>query len=101
MPPEPPLPAVVLARAVVADVEAQAAEVALVPVDLVQLRSPQFLVQALLLELPARVEAELPLVLVALKLRLAEVALLAAVVKVAEVAAVDVTVTAVVLRLQR
>ena len=51
MPPEPPLPAVVLARAVVADVEAQAAEpVAVVPVDLVQLRSPQFLVQLLLLE---------------------------------------------------
>ena len=85
MPPEPPLPAVVLARAVVADVEAQAAEpVAVVPVDLVQLRSPQFLVQPLLLELP--------LVLVAARLRLAEVALLAAVVKVAEVAAVDVAV---------
>ena len=101
MPPEPPLPAVVLARAVVADVEAQAAEpVAVVPVDLVQLRSPQFLVQALLLELPARVEAELPLVLVAARLRLAEVALLAAVVKVAEVAAVDVTVAVVVLPLQ-
>jgi len=101
MPPEPPLPAVVLARAVVADVEAQAAEpVAVVPVDLVQLRSPQFLVQPLLLELPARVEAELPLVLVAAKLRLAEVALLAAVVKVAEVA-VDVTVMAVVLPLQQ
>ena len=34
MPPEPLLPAVVLARAVVADVEAQAAEpVAMVPVD--------------------------------------------------------------------
>lgn len=72
MPPEPPLPAVVLARAVVADVEAQAAEpVAVVPVDLVQLRSPQFLVQPLLLELP--------LVLVLARLRLAEVALLAAV----------------------
>ena len=87
MPPEPPLPAVVLARAVVADVEAQAAEpVAVVPVDLVQLRSPQFLVQPLLLELR--------LVLVAARLRLAEVALLAAVVKVAEVAAVDVAVVA-------
>ena len=62
----------VLARAVVADVEAQAAEpVAVVPVDLVQLRSPQFLVQPLLLALP--------LVLVAARLRLAEVALLAAV----------------------
>jgi hypothetical protein len=102
MPPEPLLPAVVLAGAVVADVEAQAAEpVAVVPVDLVQLRSPQFLVQALLLELPARVEAELPLVLVAARLRLAEVALLAAVVKVAEVAAVDVAVMAVVLPLQQ
>ena len=75
----PPLPAVVLARAVAADVEAQAAELAaLVPVDLVQLRSPQFLVQPLLLELP--------LVLVAARLRLAEVALLAAVVKVVEAA---------------
>jgi hypothetical protein len=99
MPQEPPLPAVV------ADVEAQAAEpVAVVPMDRVQLRSPQFLVQALLLELPARVEAELPLVLVAAKLRLAEVALLAAVVKVVEVAAVaavDVTVMAVVLPLQQ
>ena len=74
MPPEPPLPAVALARAVVADVEAQAAEpVAVVPVDLVQLRSPQFLVQPLLLELP--------LVLVAARLRLAEVVLLAAVVR--------------------
>ena len=84
MPPEPPLPAVVLARAVVADVEAQAAEpVAVVPVDLVQLRSPQFLVQPLLLELP--------LVLVVARLRLAEVALLAAV---GEVAAVDVAVAA-------
>ena len=71
MQPEPPLPAVVLARAVVADVEAQAAEpVAVVPVDLVQLRSPQFLVQPLLLELP--------LVLVAARLRLAEVAVVAA-----------------------
>ena len=99
MPLEPPVPAVVLARAVVADVEAQAAEP--VAVELVQLRSPQFLVQALLLELPARVEAELPLVLVAAKLRLAEVALLAAVVKVAEVAAVDVTVMVVVLPLQQ
>jgi len=70
--------------------EAQAAEpVAVVPVELVQLRSPQFLVQPLLLELPARVEAERPLVPVA-RLRLAEVALLAAVVKVAEVAVVDV-----------
>jgi len=85
MPPEPPLPAVVVARAVVADVEAQAAEpVAVVPVDLVQLRSPQFLVQPLLLELP--------LVLAAVRLRLAEVALLAA-----EEAAVDVAVVAVVL----
>ena len=77
---DPPLPA---ARAVVADVEAQAAEpVAVVPVDLVQLRSPQFLVQPLLLELP--------LVLPAARLRLAEVALLAAVaeVDVAAVAAV-------------
>ena len=84
MPPEPPLPAVVLARAVVADVEAQAAEpVVVVPVDLVQLRSPQFLVQPLLLELP--------LVLAAVRLRLAEVALLAA-----EEAAVDVAVVAVV-----
>ena len=72
MPQGPPLPAVV------ADVEAQAAELA----DLVQLRSPQFLVPPLLLELL--------LVLVAGRLRLAEVALLAAVVKVAEVAAVDV-----------
>ena len=75
MPPEPPLPAVVLARAVVVDVEAQAAEpVAVVLVELaelVQLRSPQFLVQPLLLELP--------LVLVVARLRLAEVALLAAV----------------------
>lgn len=86
MPPEPPLPAVVLARAVVADVEAQAAEpVAVVPVDLVQLRSPQFLVQPLLLELP--------LVLVAARLRLAEVALLAAV---GAVAAVDVAAASVV-----
>jgi len=72
MPPEPPLPAVVLARAVVADVEAQAAEpVAVVPVDLVQLRSLHFLVQPPLLELP--------LVLVAARLRVAELALLAAV----------------------
>ena len=94
MPLEPPVPAVVLARAVVADVEAQAAEpVAVVPVDLVQLRFPQFLVQPLLLELP--------LVLVAGRLRLAEGALLAAVVKVAEVAAVDVTVMVVVLPLQQ
>ena len=85
MPPESPLPAVVLARAVVAGVEAQAAEpVEVVPLEL-QLRSPQFLVQPLLLELP--------MVLVA-RLRLAEVALLAAVVKVAEVAAVDVAVVA-------
>ena len=62
----------VLARAVVADEEAQAAEpVAVVPVDLVQLRSLHFLVQPLLLELP--------LVLVAARLRLAEVARLAAV----------------------
>ena len=83
MPPEPPLPAVALARAVVADVEAQAAEpVAVVPVDLVQLRSPLFLVQPL--------PPELPLVLPVARLRLAEVALLAAVVKVAEVAVVDV-----------
>ena len=83
MPLEPPVPAVVLARAVVADVEAQAAEpVAVVLVDLVQLRSPQFLVQPLLLELPP--------VLPVARLRLAEVALLAAVVKVAEVAVVDV-----------
>ena len=92
--PEPPLQAaVVLARVAVVDVEAQAAPVAVVPVDLVQLRSPQILVQPLLPELPARVEAELPLVLVAARLRLAEVALLAAVVKVvkvAEVAVVDV-----------
>ena len=92
MPQEPPLPAAVLARAVGADVEAQAAPVAVVPVDLVQLRSPQFLVQPLLPELPARVEAELPLVLVAARLRLAEVA---------EVAVVDVTVMAVVLPLQQ
>ena len=90
MHPERPLPAVVLARAVVADVEAQAAEP--VAVALVQLRSPQFLVQPLLLELPARVEAELPLVLVAGKLRPAEVA---------EVAELDVTVIAVVLPLQQ
>ena len=77
MPPEPPLPAVVLARAVVADVEAQVGDVeaqaaepvAVVPVDLVQLRSLHFLVQPPLLELP--------LVLVAARLRLAEVALLA------------------------
>ena len=73
MPPEPPLPAVAQVRAAVADVEAQAAEpVAVVPLDPVQLRSPQFLVAA--------------------KLRLAEVALLAA---------VDVTVVAVVLPLQQ
>ena len=85
MPQGPPLAAVVLARAVVADVEAQAAEpVAVVPVDLVQLRSPQFLVQPLLLELP--------LVLVAARLRLAEVALLAAV----DVAVVAASVVAVV-----
>jgi len=72
MPPEPPLPAVVLARAVVADEEAQAAEpVPVVPVDLVQLRSLHFLVQPPLLELP--------LVLVAARLRVAELALLAAV----------------------
>jgi hypothetical protein len=89
---EPPLPAVALVRAVGADVEAQAAEpVAVVPVDLVQLRSPQFLVQALLLELP--------LVLVAARLRLAELALLAAVVKVAEVAEVAVVDAAVVVLL--
>ena len=65
---------------------AQAAEpVAVAPVDLVQFRSPHFLVQPLLLELP--------MVLVAARLRLAEAALLAAVVKVvkvAEVAVVDV-----------
>ena len=84
MPPEPPLPAVV------ADVEAQAVEpVAVVPVDLVQLRSPQFLVQPLLLELP--------LVLVAARLRLAEVALLAAV----DVAVVAASVVAVVLPLHQ
>ena len=71
MPQDPPLPAVVLA--VVADVEAQVEEpVAVVPVDLVQLRSPQFLVAA--------------------RLRLAEVA---------EVAAVDVTLMAVVRPLQQ
>ena len=88
MPQDPPLPAVVLA--VVADVEAQVEEpVAVVPVDLVQLRSPQFLVPPLLLELP--------LVLVAARLRLAEVVLLAAV---AEVGAVVVVVAAVVLPLQ-
>ena len=90
MPPEPPLPAVV--QVVVADVEAQAAEpVAVVPVELVELvrlRSPQFLVQPLLLELP--------LVQVAARLRLAEGVLLAA-----EVAAVDVAVLAVVLPLQQ
>ena len=97
MPPEPPLPAVVAdveAQAaepvVVADVEAQAAEpVAVAPVDLVQLRSPQFLVQPLLLELP--------LVLVAARLRLAEVALLAAV----DVAVVAASVVAVVLPLHQ
>ena len=62
----------VLARAVVADEEAPAAEpVAVVPVDLVQLRSLHFLVQPPLLELP--------LVLVAARLRAAELALLAAV----------------------
>ena len=94
MPPEPPLRAVVLARAVVADVEAQAAEpVAVVPVDLVQLRSPQFLVQALLLELP--------LVLVAARLRLAEVALLAAEVAAVDVAVLAAEVAAVVLPLQQ
>ena len=83
MPPEPPLPAVVLARAVVADVAAQAAEpVAVVPVDLVRLRSPQFLV-------PAR-------------LRLAEVAPLAAVdVAVVDVAVVAASVVAVVLPLHQ
>ena len=59
-----------------------AAPVAVVPVDLVQLRSPLFLVQPL--------PPELPLVLPVARLRLAEVALLAAVVKVAEVAVVDV-----------
>jgi hypothetical protein len=74
MPPEPPLRAVVLVRAVVADVEAQeAGPVAVVAVELVQLRSPQFLVQPLLLEFPR----------VAARLRLAEGVLLAA-----EVAAV-------------
>ena len=94
MPPEPPLQAVVAARAVAADVEAPAAEpVAVVPVELVQLRSPQFLVQPLLL-------LELPPVLVAVRLRLAEVALLAAVVKVVEVAApVDAAVVVAVLLL--
>ena len=62
---------------------AQAAEpVAVAPVDLVQFRSPHFLVQPL------------PPVLVAARLRLVEVALLAAVAKVAEVAAVDVAVVA-------
>ena len=90
MPQEPPLPAVALVRGVGADVEAQAAEpVAVVPVDLVQLRSPQFLVQPLLLELP--------LVLVAARLRLAEVALLAAV----DVAVVAASVLAVVLPLHQ
>jgi hypothetical protein len=90
MPQGPPLPAVVPARAVVADVEAQAAEpVAVVPGALVQLRSPQFLVQPLLLELP--------LVLVAARLRLAEVALLAAV----DVAVVAASVLAVVLPLHQ
>ena len=85
MPPERPLPAVALARAVVADVEAQAAEpVAVVPVDLVQLRSPQFLVQPL------------PLVLPAARLRLAEVALLAV-----DVAVVAASVVAVVLPLRQ
>ena len=55
---------------VVADEEAQAAEpVAVAPVDLAQLRSLHFLVQPPLLELP--------LVLVAARLRLAELALLA------------------------
>ena len=74
--PEPPLPAVVLARAVVADAEAQAAEPVVVvlveSVELVQLRFPRFLVQLL------------PLVLAAVRLRLAEAA--------AEVAEVDVAV---------
>ena len=66
----------------------------MVPAEPVQLRSPQFPVevQPLLLELPARVEAELPQVLVAARLRLAEVA---------ELAAVDVTLAAVVLPLQQ
>ena len=56
----------------------------MVKVDLVQLRSPEFLVRPLLLELP--------LVLVVARLRLAEVA---------ELAAVDVTLAAVVLPLQQ
>jgi hypothetical protein len=77
--PEPPLPAVVRARAGVADAEAQAAEpVEVVPVELVeleQLRSPRFLVQPLLLQLP---------MVPAVRLRLAEAA--------AEVAEVDVSV---------
>src|SRR5262245_2455236 len=91
MPQERPLPAVALVRAVGSDAEAQAAErVVVVPVDLVQLRSAQFLAQPLLLELPARVESERPVVLVVGRLRLAEVAFRAAVVKVAEVAVVDV-----------
>ena len=89
MHPEPPRPAVVLVRAVVADVEQAAEPVAAVKVDLVQLRSPQSLVQPLLLELPARVEAELLLLLVAARLRLAEVA------------AVDVAMVAVVRPLQQ
>ena len=90
MPLEPPVPAVVLARAVVADVEAQAAEpVAVVPVDLVQLRSPLFLVQPL--------PPELPLVLPVARLRLAEVALLAAV----DVAVVAASVVAMVRRLHQ
>ena len=94
MPPEPPLPAVVLVRAVVADVEAQAAEpVAVVPVELVQLRSPQFLVQPLLLELP--------LVQVAARLRLAEWVLLAAEVAAVDVAVLAASVVAVVMPLQQ
>ena len=51
MPPEPPPPVVVLAREVVADVEAQVAEQVVV-----QLRSPQFLVQLLLAAEVAAVE---------------------------------------------
>jgi hypothetical protein len=75
---DPPLPA---APAVGADVEAEEAEpVAVVPMDLAQLRSPQFGAQPLLLELP--------LVPVAARLRLAEVALLAAAVKLVKVAEV-------------
>ena len=80
MPPVEEDPPLLAARAVVADVARAAEPVAVVPVDLVQLRSPQFLVQPLLLELP--------LVLPAARLRLAEVALLAAVAEVDVAAAV-------------